>query len=336
VISFIEGIPHFGSFQAFFEQAATGSPILQNLPRPRRGEEEEKKMSDRAKTLWLPGLVSLAGSMVWRLILQRNIQPAQPLLNHAGLTLMYQLLWLAGLPLFGAASAGLSRRAGGDRSTALAAALFPSIVMVPFWMAFAVSMSHPSPRQFFGLFCGVTNWIVTPGMALALGALPFFQSQSTKERQKRKRNGQEKMTTPTLNGRTRTFWFPALVSLTAAMVCLMIFTLAGLNPRFVARGWSTFVIYIPWLLMLPLCGGAGAYLSRRAGGERRVCLIAALFPVIATTSLVGFLTLIGQFVYAKPQWLYFPVAVLLGSILPSVALLSGALPFMRAAKLKES
>jgi hypothetical protein len=299
-----------------------------------RAHVEEKKMSNRAKTLWLPGLVSLAGAMVWRLILQRNIQPSQPLLNHAGLTLMYQLLWLAGLPLFGAASAGLSRRAGGDRSTALAAAWFPSIVMVPFWMVLAVNMSHPSPRQFFGLFCGVMNWIVTPGMALAFGALPFFQSQSTKERQRK--NGHEKMNTPTLNGRTRTFWFPALVSLTAAMICLMIFTLAGLNPRFVARGWSTFVIYIPWLLMLPLCGGAGAYLSHRAGGERLVCLIAALFPVIAITSLVGFLTLFGQFVYAKPQWLYFPVAVLLGSILPSVFLLSGALPFMRAAKLKES
>jgi hypothetical protein len=247
---------------------------------------------------------------------------------------MYQLLWLAGLPLFGAASAGFSRRAGGDRLTGLAVALFPSIVMVPFWMALALRMSHPSPRQFFGLFCGVINWIVTPGIALWLGALPFLKPKSAQNGQKSS-EGQSIMNAQALNARTRTFWLPALVSLTAAMVCLMVSTLAGLDPRFLVRGSSTLVIYIPWLLMLPLCGAAGAYLSRRVGGERLACLIAALFPVIATTSLVGFLTLIGQFVYAKPQWLYFSIAVLIGVILPGAFLLSGALPFMKAAKLQE-
>ena len=31
-------------------------------------------------------------------------------------------------------------------------------------------MSHPSPRQWFGLLCGVLNWIVSPSIALSLGA----------------------------------------------------------------------------------------------------------------------------------------------------------------------
>ena len=57
----------------------------------------------------------------------------------------------------------------------------------------------------------------------------------------------------------------------------------------------------PWLLSLPLCGGAGAYLSRRAGGERPACPAAGLFPVIAMTSSVGFLTLVGKFVYTNPS-----------------------------------
>jgi hypothetical protein len=184
-------------------------------------------------------------------------------------------------------------------------------------------MSHPSTGQWFGLFSGVVNWIVVPGAALLLGALPFLKAQPAMDWKR------------CMNTRTTTFWLPALISLTSAMACLAISTLAGLQPRFVARGLATLVVYVPWLLMLPLCGAAGAYLSRRGGGERLACLAAGLFPVIAMTSLVGVLALTGKFVYAKPQSLYFWMAVLLGAILPGVALLLGALAFAKASRLQE-
>ena len=287
--------------------------------------ENKAMMNNRTKTLWLPALASLTGSMAWRLILQRSFPQSQTLLNHAGLPLAYQLLWLAALPSFGALSAYLSHRAGGDRLTGLTAALSPSIVMIPLWIALATRMSHPSPRQWFGLLCGVLNWIVSPGIALSLGALSLPSTRIKKD-----------ISTCTMNTRTITFWVPALVSLTAAMACLTISTLCGSEPRFVARGWATYVVYIPWLLSLPLCGGAGAYLARRAGGERRACLAAGLFPVIALTSLVGFLTVIGKFVYAKPQWLYFSMAVLFGLILPGMALFLGAAPFARAGEYRNA
>jgi len=280
-------------------------------------------MNNRAKALWLPALTSLMGSMAWRMILQRSFPQSQTLLNHAGLPLTYQLLWLAALPLFGGWAVYLSRRAGGDRLTAFAAALCPSIVMIPLWTALATGMSHPSPGQWFGLFCGVLNWIITPAIALSLGALPLLSTRTKKN-----------MNTGTMNTRTKTFWLPALVSLTAAMACLTISTLGALEPRFVARGWATYVVYIPWLLSLPFCGAAGAYLSRRAGAECRATLAAGLFPVIALTGLVGFLTVIGKFVYAKPEWLYFSCAMLFGSILPGMALLLGAVPFARASRVQ--
>jgi uncharacterized membrane protein len=279
-------------------------------------------MNNRTKTLWLPALASLSGSMAWRLVLQRSFPPSRTLLNHAGLPLAYQFLWLAALPLFGAASAYLSRRVGGDRSTSLIAALFPAIVMIPLWIALAARMSHPSPRQWFGLFCGVLNWIVSPGIALSLGAWSLLSSQSGRGKN---------MNARAMNTRTTTFWLPALLSLTAAMACLTISTLGGLETRFIARGWATYVVYIPWLVTLPVCGAAGAYLSRRAGGEHQACLAAGLFPVIAMTSLVGALTVIGKFVYAKPQWVNFSMAVLLGLILPGMALFLGAEPFARLA-----
>ena len=280
-------------------------------------------INDRTKTLWLPALASLTGSMVWRLILQRSFPRSQTLLNHAGLPLTYQLLWLAALPLVGGLSVRLSRRAGGDRLTGFIAALSPAIVMIPLWIALATGMSHPSPRQWFGLLWGILNWIVAPGIALSLGAWSILGTRTKKN-----------MNTHTINARTRTFWVPGLVSLTAAMACLTISTLSGVEPRFVARGWATYVVYIPWLLTLPLCGAAGAYLSRRAGGERRTCLAAGLFPVIVMTGLVVFLTVIGKFVYAKPQWVYFPMAVLFGSILPGAALLLGAVPFAKASRVQ--
>jgi len=301
--------------------------VIYELVKPAKGEGEQ--MSNRTGTLWLPGLVSLTGYLASMFILQRAVPPLQKPLNHAAFPLGYQLLWLAALPLFGAASAYLSRRAGGSRSIGLIAALFPSIVMVPLWMGLATRMNHPSPRQWFGLFCGVMNWIVLPAMALLLGALPVWRAQVAEDLKKI-------FNTQTMNTRTRTFWLPALAGLTAAMVCLAISTFAGLQPRFVARGLATLVVYIPWLLMLPLCGAAGAYLSRHAGGKRFACLSAGLFPVIALTILVGFLTLIGKFVYSKPQWLHLSMALLFGAILPGLALLLGAIPFARASRLQES
>jgi len=84
------------------------------------------------------------------------------------------------LPLVGALSVYLSRRAGGDKLTGFMAALSPSIVMIPLWLALATKMSHPSPRQWFGLLCGVLNWIVTPGIALSLGAWPLLRTQNPK------------------------------------------------------------------------------------------------------------------------------------------------------------
>lgn len=128
-------------------------------------------MKNRVNALWLPCIVSLTGSMGLRFILQQTVRTSQRLLNHAGIPLLQQLLWLAVLPVFGAASAYLSCRAGGDRSTAMIAAAFPSIVMVVLWSALATQMKNPSPSQWFGLLFGVLHWIVEPGIALLVGAL---------------------------------------------------------------------------------------------------------------------------------------------------------------------
>jgi hypothetical protein len=143
-----------------------------------------------------------------------------------------------------------------------------------------------------------------------------------------------------MNYRTKTFWLPALISLAAAMVSLMISTQLGSQPRFLARGFVTvhassastsipLVAYLPWLVLLPFCGAAGAYLSRRAGGQCLARLLVGLFPWIALFGLVGILTLVGQIVPFQHQWLGFVTVLVLVSVPPGIALFLGVIPFLK-------
>jgi hypothetical protein len=136
----------------------------------------------------------------------------------------------------------------------------------------------------------------------------------------------------TMNQRTRMCWLPAFVSLLAAMLLWAISITIGLQPRFVARGLSTFVTYLTWLPVLPFCGAAGAYLSRRGGGQRSCCLLAGMFPSVLLSGLVAFFLLIGKIVLYKPQPLYFARGAFFGILLPSIALMLGTMPFLRNSK----
>jgi ascorbate-specific PTS system EIIC-type component UlaA len=143
-----------------------------------------------------------------------------------------------------------------------------------------------------------------------------------------------------MNTRTKTLWLPALISLTAAMVFLMISTKLALQSRFLfgyfinlhTSTTSTnypLVVYLPWVLVLPFCGAAGAYLSRRAGGDRPARLAAGLFPAIALVGLVVFLTLIGQIVPFQHQWGRFATMLLFLLVPQGIALFLGTIPFLR-------
>jgi hypothetical protein len=162
----------------------------------------------------------------------------------------------------------------------------------------------------------------------------------------------------TMNYRTKTLWLPGLISLTAAMVWLMIVEFINSEPHVLGMRQIAFdfapwphllpgaydaflLICVPWLLFLPLCGGVGAYLSRRAGGERRTSIAAGLFPSIVLLGI--FLCLIlplavfwerNAFVIHHP--LYFAGGALLSTAVPGVALFLGVVPFLKTTKLRQS
>jgi len=132
-----------------------------------------------------------------------------------------------------------------------------------------------------------------------------------------------------MNYRTKALWLPGLAALTTASVFLMVLQLSSLQPRIWWKDGGG-VLYIPWLILLPLCGAAGAYLSRRGGGRRWTCLLAGLFPAFVMLAALCVLLFVGLFVDRNPfitgHLVYFLLVVLNWTVLPAVPLLLGAVP----------
>jgi hypothetical protein len=135
----------------------------------------------------------------------------------------------------------------------------------------------------------------------------------------------------TMNPRTKHFWLPGLVSLTTAMLLLRPLIANSTEPRLLGRSPLETVL-LPWLLLLPLCGAAGAYLSRRSGGNVTARLVAGLFPTIALLALGLILVPARLVTFAHPEWRYGFIALAVAVVFPSAALLLGTAPFLRPAR----
>jgi hypothetical protein len=136
-----------------------------------------------------------------------------------------------------------------------------------------------------------------------------------------------------MNNRTKTLWLPGLAAFASASILLMLLErFTFLHPRLWLKDGGLLVIYFSWWILLPLCGAAGAYLSRRAGGERLARLAASLFPAIVMLCVFCFVLPVSiviernQFVMQHP--VYFLLALVNWTIVPGFALLLGALPFL--------
>jgi hypothetical protein len=149
-----------------------------------RAKDGVETMNHRTRALWMPGLVILTASMVWLWVLQRmTFGPSRPApWLHAGLAFTPYLVWLLSQPLFGAAGAYLSRRAGAERRTELTASLFPAIVMFGVWVVLVACIvvtrySHIS-HQWPLVFAGALFWSVLPGLSLLLGRFLYLRTQN--------------------------------------------------------------------------------------------------------------------------------------------------------------
>ena len=140
-----------------------------------------------------------------------------------------------------------------------------------------------------------------------------------------------------MNRRTRQFWLPGIINLMIAMLGLMFEVRMDSHPRIYNTRFADMMLYIPWLLALPFCGAFAAYLCRRAGGDRAARLATASFPAAA---YLGCFVLVLPIARFGPDhfvaWGAVAVVVFCWAILPGIALLLGALPFLRTSPPSEA
>jgi len=143
-----------------------------------------------------------------------------------------------------------------------------------------------------------------------------------------------------MNQRTRSLWMPAMVNLLVAPGLLMILQKLGVHPRVVWVGDMALVLYLPWLVTLPVFGAAGAFLAKRAQASSLHRLVVGLAPALAILgSFAVMLPLslaIGTAHLSGFPWVYFALTIFNWVVLPSLALLAGTLPLLRKTDLRRA
>jgi hypothetical protein len=137
--------------------------------------------------------------------------------------------------------------------------------------------------------------------------------------------------------RSRTFWLPALVTLTAAQILWAVVMRNSLYERLFPVTVQPSLVYFA---ALPLFGALGAYLSRRAGGARIARISAAVFPSIVMPGLIAGIFLLdlvmGRQTFMLAHRFRTWISVLIAVIVPGLALLAGSLPFLWNLHARES
>lgn len=85
----------------------------------------------------------------------------------------------------------------------------------------------------------------------------------------------------TMTNRVTQLWLPGLAAFVLSGGILALMQILRLKAWVLTKnGDLTAVLYVWWLILLPLIGAVGAYLSWRAGGSERAILLSIAFPVL--------------------------------------------------------
>lgn len=148
-----------------------------------------------------------------------------------------------------------------------------------------------------------------------------------------------------LNQRTRRFWLPGFVSLTAFSILFLFsdtlcdpslfFRQVTLNPQDLLR-WNSRAphwFYLVWLFTQVALGALGALFSARLGGSRTARIAAGALPAIVIVgtyaALVPITNRIAGTAFTSPLPAYLASAMLVWVAVPAIAVCAGALPFLR-------
>jgi len=148
-----------------------------------------------------------------------------------------------------------------------------------------------------------------------------------------------------LNQRTRGFWLPGFVSLNAAILFVfaadvvydpfLFFTEVSLHPQHLLswNSGSPRLFYLVWLFAQVAFGALGALFSARLGGSRTARIVAGALPAIVIVGTYAALVPINKRIageaFTSPLPAYVASAMLVWIAAPAVAVIAGALPFLR-------
>ncbi|HXZ41442.1 MAG TPA: hypothetical protein VEG68_11940 [Terriglobales bacterium] len=177
------GVSEAVAVEVALQEAEDWCVLAQNIC---RAKSREGLMNHRAKTLWLPGLASLAAANFFMLALTSiSLEPQFLTRLDSGLGRSFYWGWLVAQFAFGALGACLSRRAGGNRIARIVAAGFPAIVTFLLCVVVLVSARFEHNSLLFRhplVFArGILTWVIAPGIALLLGAAPFLNETQLQE-----------------------------------------------------------------------------------------------------------------------------------------------------------
>jgi hypothetical protein len=130
------------------------------------------------------------------------------------------------------------------------------------------------------------------------------------------------------NDRIKRLWLSVTVTWLGAILSLMVLDRAD-HPSLVLRRPIPVVFNLPWLATLILVGAAGAYLAQRADAPRKTRLVVATSPALLL-GIVMLLLLPWRFAEGY-RWAltFFAIDAENLAVVPGLALLFGALPFLR-------
>ncbi len=133
-----------------------------------------------------------------------------------------------------------------------------------------------------------------------------------------------------MQNRVSQLWVPGLVTLLGSAGLLALLEILGVRPIvFRAGSPSAIVLYLPWLLTLPVFGALGAFLSRRAQARGLAVHVSSAFPAVVM-AVVMVMIFIGALFFDQPvsmqlKTIGLSAGVLTWIALPGVALLLGDL-----------
>ena len=145
--------------------------------------KKEEPMNERTRTLWLPGTTMLVSAYVLMEAVTRLVP------HNAWIRPLFPMFifvpWLLAYGVLGARGAQWSRRVGGNARTRVLAGTFPiALHVVIFLCVFIATSLQPHPRTAEWLMPSFLlavffKFILLPGIALAVGALPFLRDRSS-------------------------------------------------------------------------------------------------------------------------------------------------------------